>query len=132
MKTHEVADILGRYLKSKGFVVQRYDSYSSKSIYLKLDYGVCNSIRISDHRGKKHLSYKYNIGSNIMKCRVENGRHTRFYYPMDQGNELIKKIIKHKNRKLEKYGQANYKRYMERSRRENAANQGFWQKAVEL
>ena len=44
-------------LLEKGFIVQRYDSVTTNSIYLKLDYGMCNSIRISDHKGKKHLSY---------------------------------------------------------------------------
>ena len=28
-----------------------------------------NSIRISDHRGKKHLSYKYNIENGIKVAR---------------------------------------------------------------
>ena len=54
-------------LLEKGFIVQRYDSVTTNSIYLKLDYGMCNSIRISDHKGKKHLSYMYNLRSDIKK-----------------------------------------------------------------
>ena len=57
-----LADFITGQLIREGFVVQRYDSCTSDSIYLKLDYGVCNSIRISDHQGKKHLKYRYNIG----------------------------------------------------------------------
>ncbi|MBM7715323.1 hypothetical protein JOC94_002310 [Bacillus thermophilus] len=49
----ETADYIIARLKKKGIVIQRYDSYSTNSIYLKLDYGVSNSVRISDHKGKK-------------------------------------------------------------------------------
>lgn len=51
----QVADTLCRRLLSAGFIVHRYDAYSTNSIYLKLDCGVCNSIRISDHTGKSYL-----------------------------------------------------------------------------
>ena len=42
-------------------VIHRYDAYSTNSVYLKFDYGVGNSLRISDHKGKKHLAYRFNI-----------------------------------------------------------------------
>lgn len=67
----QVADTLCRRLLSAGFIVHRYDAYSTNSIYLKLDCGVCNSIRISDHTGKGYLKYRYNIGSDIRK-KTEN------------------------------------------------------------
>ena len=47
-----LADYIAKRLISEGFTVQRYNAYTTNSIYLKLDYGVCNSIRISDHPGK--------------------------------------------------------------------------------
>jgi hypothetical protein len=47
-----IADAVIKELTAAGFVIQRYDAFSTNSIYLKLDYGLCNSIRISDHRQK--------------------------------------------------------------------------------
>ena len=49
---NSLADYIANRLISEGFIVQRYNAYTTNSIYLKLDYGVCNSIRISDHPGK--------------------------------------------------------------------------------
>ena len=60
-RLNDIANDIIKTLKSIGFVIQRYDAYSTNSIYLKLDYGVCNSIRISDHTGKKYLKYRYNV-----------------------------------------------------------------------
>ena len=48
-----LADSLSERFLAEGFTVHRYDAYSTSSVYLKLDCGMCNSIRISDHRGKK-------------------------------------------------------------------------------
>lgn len=55
MKNNELIEICNKiidFLLDNGFSVLRYDAYSTNSIYLKLDYGVCYSIRISDHPGK--------------------------------------------------------------------------------
>ena len=41
-----LADSIANRLAREGFIVQRYDAKTTDSIYLKLDYGVCNSIRI--------------------------------------------------------------------------------------
>lgn len=69
LTNQEIADYLSEELKNNGFTVHRYDAFSTKSIYLKLDYGVCNSIRISDHNGKKYLKYRYNIGEGIKNTK---------------------------------------------------------------
>ena len=52
-----IADNLVHTLSQAGFTIQRYDASTTDSIYLKLDYGVGNSIRISNHNGKKHLKH---------------------------------------------------------------------------
>lgn len=44
-----------------------YKSMSSESHYIKVDCGVAHSIRISDHRGKGHLAYKYFINTKAKK-----------------------------------------------------------------
>lgn len=88
-----LADSIAKRLIAEGFTVQRYDAYTTNSIYLKLDYGVCNSIRISDHPGKKYLKYRYNIGSFVKEYRKEKDRFDRFYYRADKSKNMIKKII---------------------------------------
>lgn len=67
MKLDEIANKIQSKLLDKGFIIHRYNAYSTKSIYLKLDYGVGNSIRISDHIGKGHLQYRYNVLTTVKK-----------------------------------------------------------------
>lgn len=38
-------------------LIHRYDAYSTNSVYLKFDYGLGNSLRLSDHTGKAGLNY---------------------------------------------------------------------------
>src|SRR5690606_11348773 len=128
----ETADYIIARLKKKGIVIQRYDSYSTNSIYLKLDYGVSNSIRISDHKGKKHLSYRY----NILTCcpyPVSSKDHKgfiRFYVPIDERDILIKKILFDRAAKMDMYGWNNYCMYMRRNRRVGKTKKGFWEQAI--
>ena len=51
MTTEEATLLLIKYLtnKSPELIIHYYHSYTSNSIYLKLDYGAANSVRISDH-----------------------------------------------------------------------------------
>lgn len=89
-------------LKVQGIVIHRYNAYSTNSIYLKLDYGVCNSIRISDHSGKQHLSYRYNIGTDLTRdTRVNNG-YIQHYYAMYEVDLMIDKIIDDRPVKIRK------------------------------
>jgi len=41
----------------KEIVIHRYDSFSTDSIYLKFDYGIGNSLRISGHEGVTSHEY---------------------------------------------------------------------------
>lgn len=41
-------------------LIHRYDAYSTNSVYLKFDYGLGNSLRLSDHIGKAGLNYRFN------------------------------------------------------------------------
>ena len=129
---YNLADSIAKRLIAEGVIVQRYDAYTTNSIYLKLDYGVCNSIRISDHPGKKHLKYRYNIGSFVKKYRKKKDRFDRFYYRSDDSKNMIKKIIEDRKSKKLRYGESGYRRLMEKSKSENAGTLGFWSKAVLL
>lgn len=65
MKNKEILVYLKEKLLEQDFILHEYKAYSTCSLYLKLDYGACNSIRISDHRGYDHLSYKYEINQKF-------------------------------------------------------------------
>lgn len=91
----ELAKYVSERLLDKGFIVQRYDAYSTDSIYLKLDYGAANSIRISNHPGKKHLRYRYNI---TLDGQTEDVMDTyiRHYYKPDDVDSMLETIVEKK------------------------------------
>lgn len=84
--TKEIADYIGEALKGK-LIIHRYDAFSTNSIYLKFDYGVANSLRISDHSGYDYLSYRYNIILGLKKPYAETigGIYKRILPAGDEG-----------------------------------------------
>ena len=119
-------------MKKHGVVVLRYDAYSTNSIYLKFDYGVCNSLRISDHKGKKHLSYRYNLMKGVNKAfttRTSKGWEMHFY-PLSQAQNLAHKILADREQKIINYGLGLYKQYMHDNKINNQETKGFWKQAV--
>ncbi|WP_169911346.1 hypothetical protein [Evansella clarkii] len=123
-KTQHIADAIIRELKSHGVIIQRYDSLSSRSIYLKLDYGVSKSVRISDHKGKKHLNYRYNIQTDIQTYRYDR-QTKRFFYPADDIQGLLRQILKDREDKKIRYGN-NYNVFMMQNIEANGHKNGFW------
>lgn len=126
------ANYIIQALKSNGVIIQRYNSYSTNSIYLKFDFGVANSIRISDHRGKKGLSYRYNLLSNCpypVKSKDNEG-YIRYYFPLKDVQQLINLILTERYTKIEQYGMKKYRKFMEINQVENQTKEGFWKKAV--
>lgn len=119
-------------LKKAGIIVQRYDAYSTNSIYLKLDYGVANTVRISDHTGKDNLSYRYNLMTNLKKYEKEltDRGLLRTYWPMKNVESLAGTIIKDRQEKIRKYGSERYNYYMKQNIHENQFAKGFWAQAV--
>ena len=128
----KLADSIAERLLAAGFAVQRYDAYSTNSVYLKLDYGVCNSIRISDHPGKKYLKYRYNIGTFVKEYKEAKDKYPRFYYRADKSARMIKRIIQDRDAKKFQYGESGYERLMRKNQSEHAGARGFWSKAVLL
>lgn len=125
---NDIADIIIATLKKNGFSIHRYDAYSTNSIYLKLDYGVCNSIRISDHTGKQHLKYRYNVIINGKNEFVQD-KYPRYYYNQNSLNEMLSKIILDRNQKVLKYGQISYNNYMRQNNQQSKDKKGFWAQA---
>jgi hypothetical protein len=123
-----------RQLKKEGITILRYNSYSSNSIYLKLDYGVLNSIRISDHQGKKHLAYRYNIiygeTSSYMNRTAEGW--PRYFFPLGRADKLLEQIKQDRMVKLATMGYHDYEQKMKQYYFEGQQRPGFWQQAVEV
>lgn len=123
-----IADNVINTLKANGFSILRYDSHTTNSIYLKLDYGVCNSIRISDHKGKSYLKYRYNVILNGSTQLLED-KYPRYYYNQNSIKGMINRIISDRDQKVNKYGQVNYDRFMRENNQQSMDKKGFWAQA---
>ena len=111
-----VASILIPRLLDMNFVVHRYNSRTTTSIYLKLDYGVARGIRIADHPGKKKYSYKFNIIKDFKgnKVILKNGLVCNFY-DFSEIEQVLEDIQKEKQDKIRNYGINNYNLYMKKN-----------------
>lgn len=129
-----ITDYVIKKLKESGFKIQRYDAFSTNSVYLKLDYGVCNSIRISDHKGKKHLQYRYNLLKNYDGVKYDKSPQgwARNYYGFDSVKKMIKDIILDRDWKIQSYGRNQYQKFMESNYSKNQNEPGFWSKSSEI
>jgi len=128
----QMANYLQKELIKKGFVIQRLDAVTTRSIYLKLDYGLCNSIRISDHAGKKEYSYRFNILRQMPTNTYQyftNGKFPRGFYSFDMVDKMINDILERKQERIMKYGKLFYNSLQEKEKTENDGKKGFWSKA---
>jgi len=125
MALKHYADTIVEKLKGQGFVIQRYDAYSTSSIYLKLDYGVCNTIRISDHEGKEYLQYRYNLIIGGEDNIIED-KYMRYYYNENSIKAMLMQILLDRQEKLQKYGKERYRGYMVKNMNEHKNDRGFW------
>jgi len=122
--------IVGR-LQAEGCVLMVYKAMTTNSIYLKVDDGVGGSIRISDHKGKKHLGYTYNLVMGSAR-KVENFMgNPRWYAPLRDIEVLVDTIIRRRNVRKKQYG-ARYYEFMESNANEGEMKRGFWQQAEYL
>lgn len=117
-------------LKKNGFAVQLYHSYTSNSVYIKVDYGVCNTIRISDHEGYKNLSYRYNLRTDCGRYRTDRSKpYPQYIFPSFEKKKMIDWIISSRARKIENLGLRGYEQEMKSYRHLNYGKSGFWEKA---
>lgn len=123
-----IADSLIKFLSRNGFVIQRYDAYSTDSVYLKLDFGVSNSIRISDHLGKEKLQYRYNIIIGGKDNIVEE-KYIRYFFNENSIEMLANQILLDRMEKIKKYGRHNYLEYMKNNIRAGQNAVGFWKQS---
>lgn len=129
--TARIAADLITLLQREGFTIQRYNSVTTSSIYLKLDYGVCNSVRIGDHKGKKQYKYRYNVDigrKQINRHKTPEGWH-RWYYPETALRNLLQDVVKERQLLKNKKGEAHYQLLMAQRELEGRGTKGFWQSA---
>lgn len=127
-----MADWIQSQLIEKGFTIHRLDAITTKSIYLKLDYGLSNSIRISDHAGKKEYSYRFNILKQMPMRTYQhftNGKYPRGFYSFDMVDRMIGDIVGQKQEKIKRYGKLFYDSLQDKEKIENNGKKGFWSKA---
>lgn len=120
MNSDKVAKYLIKELGKLGFIVHRYNAKSTSSIYLKLDYGVCCGIRISDHSGKKKYHYRFNVFKDYEGDKVIiRDNLISYFYTFNELKQLVTKIMEEKQMKLNKYGIDKYKKIMKLESEEN-------------
>lgn len=129
-----IADEIQEKLLDMGFTVHRLDAYTTNSVYLKVDCGVCHSIRVSDHKGKEHLKFRYNIGTFVKKFRSVNDMYRRYYFTVDEVDRLVKFVKYDRVRAIDVLGgRKAYKEQVKRFReRGEAMTEGFWTKCWEV
>ncbi len=117
MNGKDVANILVTKLLELGFVVHRYNSHTTSSIYLKLDFGVSCGIRIADHPGKPKYRYRFNVIKDYKSDKVilKNGLICRFF-DFNELDRVLEAVQQEKRDKLSRYGLENYREYMKKQK----------------
>lgn len=134
MDCREIADEIQEKLLDLGFTVHRLDAFTTSSVYLKIDSGVCHSIRVSDHRGKKHLKFRYNIGPFVKKFHVVQDMYRRYYFTVDEVDRLVKFVKYDRVHQIDWLGGTEAYNEQVRLLRERgeAMTKGFWTKCWEV
>lgn len=94
-----------------------------------------NSIRISDHKGYDHLSYRYNANNNY---RAKDGMWRKDskgfwkYFTGTQTAHLDALIFMIMSAKINKKTKYNYDKLIEKYKEESRNAKGFWEKAWEV
>ena len=110
MNEKQMAKILIKELSELGFTIHRYNAITTSSIYLKLDYGICCGIRISNHSGKKKYHYRFNIVKGYNGDKVTYSKNLiSYFYTFEQISQLIKDVQHERNKKIQRYGLNNCK-----------------------
>lgn len=126
-----LSNLIAKELLEKGCLVHRYISQTSNSVYLKVDGGVCKSIRISDHDGRGNMGYRYNIRLDEPDVPevIEDTGAVQYFFPKENFLKLIQLIIDEKQRMIKKYGNRYYLKLVNKDMEANERSRGFWKSA---
>lgn len=125
-KIDKAYEYVVKRLKAEGCVLMVYKAMTTNSIYVKIDDGVAGTLRISDHEGKKHLSYTYNLVLGSRMAYVNDNSISRWYAPFGNIVEMVDKILERRAARQRMYG-TTYKQYMDVNRAKG--NSKFWMAA---
>lgn len=110
-KVELVADALIYKFLKKGIIVHKRHSKKTNTIYIKLDYGLGRTIRVSDHPLKGSRFY-YNIVSGVSFKEIKRKGRLIYYFPLDVEkssiNKIKRKIISDIHSKVNKMGIKEY------------------------
>lgn len=115
--------------KREGIVVMRYNAIGTHSVYLKFDDGVLGSMRISDHKGKKYLKYKYNLTLGSPRRKHVVSCHTRWYAPFQDIELMWQQVMNDRDTIVDRYGPYLYQQFMKKNRDNADRTKGFWASA---
>jgi hypothetical protein len=129
----KIAGDISTALLSLGFTLHRCDSKGTNSVYLCVDYGLCNQIRISDHPGKPKYNFRYNVLLNLQEKIETTGLDCeRFFYPPDCVEDLLSDIGCRLSQRMGELGVQGYLAEKERLRLKHIDEPGFWANAEEV
>lgn len=129
-KVKALADYVCDTLAGK-MILHRYDSFTTNSVYLKFDYGVANSLRISDHPGYGYLSYRYNIILGLKKSYAEtSGKYVKEFYPETMVDDVVRRIITMREEKIQRY--RDYNAVVEKRKKQPDKTKSFWKCCREI
>lgn len=113
MNGNDIANSLTSNLIKLDFIVHRYNSHSTSSIYLKLDYGLSCGIRIADHQGKKKYHYRFNVLKDYKGARaITRDGLTSYFFDYNELEKVLDAVKQERKNKIDKYGIDKYKMYM--------------------
>lgn len=124
-KTDDLMNYLLEKLDKKNFVLYYLPAYSTSSRYIKLDFGVCKSIRIADHKGIEKYKYTFNLMLGLDKSYEEDGR---YYYCLNDIDKMISDIVNYRDNLLDEYGFKYYDMMVEYKNQMLRKRKGFWEK----
>ena len=124
-KTNDIMNYLLEKLDEKRFILYYLPAYTTSSRYIKLDFGVCKSIRIADHKGIEKYKYTFNLMIGLDKSYEEDGR---YYYCLEDIDKMISDIVKYRDNLLEEYGFKYYDMMVEYKKQMLRKRKGFWEK----
>lgn len=133
----KMADEITEYVKKSDISVIRYNSKGSNSIYLKFDYGMAGTLRLSDHHTDKDLNYTFNVLSCISSpCKksvtTQNGYACdQYYYPAYMYTNAAMDIVRFREFRRNKYGKSRYDALVIQYKDDESVKKGFWQRAEE-
>ena len=134
-ETKNVALAIQERLKSNGYIVHRLDDYLNRTIILKVDFGLLDTIRISEKADKYDYPYKYNVRMDLKKYRVEDEKKVRYFFPYNDYDKMFDIIDFNYTELKNKYGSKWYSDKLKDSDMSSLYGYGasyFWRKAYRV